>query len=424
MADINEIKEEVKRRGEDIIRSYPYFIVSKEQRKLYIRSVSGNCLRFDGDDVSSFREEDINQRYLIISWNERNHSGYRDCLHLPNPYLKKRLIIDKKNYTLIFSEEDSKDVDLFRINKIIEYDLYLLRKDYYLGWIKTSDTVYNSLSRKKMISLDEDTYYEICRNEYDHYITNIIYNNGNSVSVVTRVDHTIKIVRTFENVINWSRLSRIEGECELFFDYFIVKTLDSSILINLKTLKFLEISYQRILPTTFEFHSKYYLQKPAQKLVNMFKQYVCVDNIIYDQNLNAVLDLKADNRQDITLLDTIGNYIAILNNWGVNNEILILFVDSINGEFKCIDTRYTCYYDKFIDGIALKYKYDDRIRIPFHGFSDGYLISFNPKYLMFFVNTDQLNKDFKNRKTNYVIKEHYSIWDALDGDPEAYWNID
>ena len=48
----------------------------------------------------------------------------------------------------------------------------------------------------------------------------------------------------------------------------------------------------------------------------------------------------------------------------------------------------------------------------------------NTKFTNYWLSSDSVKHEMENRNKYPVIHETYSIMDALDGDPSAYWNIE
>ena len=428
MINLKEVEKDAQNNGEDIIAVNQYFVLSKDKLSLHLRGQYGADLTFDYNE-NSFLVNQIDNQYLELIWEENNTDA---ILEEPRGYnstykISKRFIFDFENETFYFSESDDRYVFYNSVNKIELFNFYLQRIDYFLGWISLS-TKESKIITRRIITLNDDTNYEIY--SYDGangFIMNIIYNEGNVIKFIAVSDNINNtLIYSIDNVKKWYRLTREEGYYKLFYNFCIVETIESKILINLKTLKFSTISFHKIFPTTLDFNRSYYINKHmAKNLINMHWQYICVDNKIYDEKLNVIVEIKPRFNGEISLLDTIGRYVAVLEKHTNDHEIHIFLVYSIHGNFGSVDTRYICFYDKSKKSTALKVDIYSLLPTPYRNQKDDSLISFAPNTYKFIIDTQRIEEDEQDRRErDYGIEDHYSIWDALEGDPEAYWNID
>ncbi len=421
MKTIKEISSGIQNNGESIIVVNPDFVLSKYEKNLHIRSLNGNHLVYETN--SYFRIDHVSERFLKIEWSTKSTTKrYLDTSIDQN--IQNILYFDFKNRFILYCKSDDRSVFIFnRIKTVIQYDFKLEKLDSYLGWVALSDDK-SDIKRNYVISLNDDTNYEIFSNDQKDYITNILYNEGNTLHVISIKNGylTKKTIYSIENIKKWYRLSRIEGFYTLLFDFYVIETYETTVLFNLKTLKSVELSFQVILPTSFEFCTDYYLNKHLSKsLINLYTQYVCVDNKIYDENLNVVLEYKPRPKSKITLLDTYGNYIAYM----FNNEIRIVLASPTFDGFESKEAKYVCCENIFENEIAIKVIDFIRTTKFNHIISSNDLIMFNPKTHKFIIDVKQIEEEDRYRRKHAIsTPEHYSIWDALDGDAEAYWNID
>lgn len=422
MTTIEEIQKEAQKNDEKIIDVNPFFVLSQCKKLIYVRSINGNYLTFENNQTAY--KNRINSKIFTIKLDCKK-DNLQEELHFSFRNIERYLIFDCENKIIFFYETDNRCIWFNSLQKIIQYDFNLQIIDSYLGRVSISNKEFK-ISTSKIISLNKDTNYEIYSgDEYDH-ILNILYNEGKSVNIFSSINGSKKIVHLIDNIKTFFRLTKEEGYYKLLFDYYIIETDKSSILINLKTLKHITISNQVILPTTFNFNSKYYLNKHAAKsLINLYTQYVCVDNKIYDENLNIVLEIKPLYKEKITLLDTKSNYIAVSKEYGEyhNIHIFLVYSNNHNKTLESIEAKYICCYSNSDNRITLKVN-DFIKKISYYQRSYNNLISFDPYTNKFIVNTQKIEKDEKRRKENYEVYEHYSIWDAVDGDPEALANLD
>ena len=133
--------------------------------------------------------------------------------------------------------------------------------------------------------------------------------------------------------------------------------------------------------------------------------FICVDEKIYDDNLKLIeyhdfVDSIA--MEDSKVLDTCGPYVAFEKNG--------IYIFTIG------------HYPYQINKVC--YCYKEKNNLPRLSFSKDDVLHFDLRNKKFMINLEDW-KNLQRQESCYDdFLENYSIMEALDGDPEAYWNID
>ena len=389
--------------NEVIIEINDSFILSKNDKRIFLRASNGHELVFPYNNFISTKRPP-GMRYVLLKCDYNNHVFF--------------LIVDYEKETIRYSEKEI-NATFANIYKNIVYDFNLQKVDSFLGEL-VGDNIEAEYMFYRLFEINDQTTYSFLSFERNYF--RIIFYNGNTLKVLSKASTFYRTDISVSNVKKWYRLSREFGNCTSYYNFFIAETDSSFILFNINTKKSLSISFQSIVPTTFTFNKRDY--EFNNKIIKNIteRQYVLVDNKVYDEHLDNIAQLTDGNDLTTFVLDTLGHFVATLGN---DNIIHLLFAQPDNNKSFFIELNYYCLVsdsEKKIELIADTSEINNLVFV-----FNNYLrfISFDPIEKKFIVN-EQLIKEEKVHQPLYddEIIDNYNIWDALDGVSDAYWNID
>lgn len=400
---MNEMKYNAQLNGEEIIEINDYFILSKNDNRIYLRASNEHELVFPYDNLISTKRPP-GMRYVVLKCEYNNYVFF--------------LIVDYEKKTIRYSEKEI-NTTFDNIYKNIVYDFNLQKVNSFLG-----ELVGNSIEAEymfyRLFDINDQTTYSFLTFERNNF--SIIFYNGNTLKVLSKASAFYRTDISISNVKKWQRLSREFGNCTSYYNFFIAETDSSFILFNIKTKKSLSISFQYIVPTTFTFNKRDY-ELYNKKIKNITeRQYVLVDNRVYDEHLDNIAQLTDEYDKPTLVLDTLGHFVATLGN---DNKIHLLFAQPDNNKSFFRELNYYCHVrrdsEKKIELIADTSEINNLVSV----FNYLRFISFDPIEKGFIVN-EQLIKEEKAHQplSDDEIIDNYNMLDALDGVSDAYWNID
>jgi hypothetical protein len=214
----------------------------------------------------------------------------------------------------------------------------------------------------------------------------------------------------FDCVDELYRVTRAEGHTIYMYSFFVLKTKNYSIVFNIRTLKYIEVSYENIIPTNFTFRKKDYTTIFETTIIRHSPEYLCVDNSIFDENLTELAKISTRWDAKPILLDICDCFIAVTDFRGVIN----IFKWTPYNKTKVEECLYYFKSSENTNDVSLVVEDE---------FSNN-IMSFDPIKKRFVVKAECIDKKLDIKTIDYDESNDYSIMDALDGDPEAYGNID
>lgn len=384
-----------------------YWTFSKEDKALSFVSCTGsNRLTFQTGRGFFDKKEHFD--FIEYSWLDRKT---RDYFIYENgdafKFIDKRLVINRKTYCILYAERDTTVNNITsNIYKITEYDYNLNPRDYCLGIFNKNTYLF-----EKICDLNNAPYYYIY---YWNNMSRIICQEGTDVRIVTlNYNGLMEQNLVINNVENLYRLTRKDGNVTYLFSFFVLKTKDRQIVLNLKNLLYIDIQSKNLMPTSFSFKKKDYLAKNERFVIKQEQEFLCIDNVIYNEFLKKVVSITTKRDSNPILLDSFDCYLAVSDS---QNNIHILKWNPVR-ESRLNELHYTCRFNGSKQR-SINLIIEDEL-------NDYVCASFDPVKKKFVVNIDQI-KSIYGRKGNAddYIHDDYGIMDALDGDPAAYWNID
>ena len=286
----------------------------------------------------------------------------------------------------------------------------------------------NIISKYITVYGDKVCDYYLTKGQFEYIIdgdfVSVIYqtfkNNKYSLDLYIYNDDTdyATSLLKWDNVKSWKRLT-FEYNNKLYKSPFVlIETDRESSLFNIFTLGQIDVTgIKYIHPIVRAFNYRDVTLKHSEEFVINSNIFVLLDKSLYDEGLNFVLSLPLSGC--INIIDVFYNFIA------VSDKDKDLHVYVFNFDKKSLYEVHTHYVtginkepDKLIFESSSKY-------------IDG--IYFDCIDHKFKVDLDVVNKKLKQineelRKNRvyetYDDYDDYGLMDALDGDPDAYWNID
>ena len=256
--------------------------------------------------------------------------------------------------------------------------------------------------------------------KYEVFVTKtyktVLHQKTESILVVTTYDlNNGKVLsHTIPSVKDWYIFSKDCNHNKVFYPYLILKHIEGDITIwSLVSSKSIKGNFKNIAPISFNFDKKHFSSKNAI-FFDSYCTAICVDDNIYNDDFSILAYKKQGNIETWkifdamklgTLLDTCGEFVAY-----ERGGIYIIKVNHVDRQFYPISYIYGQKDDTPFLNLVEK--------APFY---ESLYIHFNLQTMKF-----EIDKDFMrietSRKPEFV--DHYGIMDALDGNSEAYWNID
>lgn len=210
----------------------------------------------------------------------------------------------------------------------------------------------------------------------------------------------------------WYRLSRTVGNCIFYYFFFILEKDDTTYILNTRTHKITSIKgiNHNIIPVMLSVPDNLFYGKLRSKEVT-FQEYICIDNMLLSADFKQTF-IRTEYESKPRVLDTLGYYIAVSDFQGIH-------ILKINWKYgHDIILKEIPYYFKYIEkGNSYRLVIPNDLTIKF----------FNPIEETFEADINrikQMHKEYLERKKKEYIPDNYNLYDALDGDIEAYWNID
>lgn len=393
----------------EVLEQNKYWMLTKEDNRLSFATTVGTVIPVS---ISIHVDKgclDKNQhhQYIEYSWNERKKEG---LLFYENgkavKFQNKKIIIDSDNYSILYAEKETSVYDNTpNVYKIIKYDNYL-------SVIENDLVVFDkdTYNYQKICSLNSTTYYHTC-NWNNNF--RVICQNGSDVKIISlNSKGIIEQNLVINDVEELYRLTRNDGNVTYLFSFFVLKTKGTHIILNLKNLLCIEKDFMYVTPTSFSVKEKDFLVKNERFVIKQGQEYLCIDNTIYDEELNKVTSIRTKWDANPTILDIYDCFIAVSD--FRNNIHILKWIPS--NEAKIEESYYVCKIDKAGKDIGL---------IVVDEWKNNNCAPFYPIKKKFVVDIDSIRYAHE-RKVSVDYDEHddYSIMDTLDGEPDAYWNID
>ena len=275
----------------------------------------------------------------------------------------------------------------------------------------TISTKGNEWSIRKTISFCEENNIRHDVYEKDCALC-VIWQHGHStVEVYGKDDNDNYAVLEFKNVLEWHQIIQKVHNSSIVYPFYVLHIKDYAVVLNLKTLRFIPISNEsRILPMDFTFHRNCYERDKTQLFMCDYMEHLWIDNILYNDKLIECVSLYKDYK----LLDIHYYYIAVDDNMCIR---IFRLNPEYRGKFTLIDVPYKCYSRGIYDSACLFL--DETI-----SYSVNWYAPFNVLSGKFAINIEKIQSEYKNRKRVYIEDDYDLINDGLDGEADAYWNID
>ncbi len=403
----NNFGRKKRKRMKLVLETNNFWTLSKDNNVLSFDSCSNSTsLAFQTRRGLYNKKEHFD--FIEYSWLERKTKDYLiyengDALK----FIDKKLVINRKTFYFLYAERDTTVYNnASNIYKITEYDYNLNPRGHCLGILNNSTYLF-----KKICDLNNAPYYYIY---YWNNISRIICQEGTDVRIVT-LDHNglIKQNLVINDVENLYRLTRKDGNVTYLFSFFVLKTKNRQIVLNIKSLLYIDIQSKNLMPYSFSVKKKDYLAKIERFVVKQEQEFLCIDNTIYDENLKKVLSITTDLDSNPVLLDSFDCYFAVSD---YQNNIHILKWNPVR-ETRLDELHYTCRFnDSNQKSVSLIIEDEQNTYV---------CASFDPVKKKFVINIDQIRSIYGRKESaDYYMHDDFGIMDALDGDPEAYWNID
>lgn len=341
------------------------------------------------------------------AWTARKKS---ECIYTEDGHAIKydfqRIIINPHNSNIIYAQKDTAVYDTApSVYKIKEYDSNLTLINNCLGYFCEDKYQY-----KKICNLDSNTYYHTCYTDYSLRIISLEGTDLRVISLNNKGDEEEKIF--LNKVDSLYRITKHEGNVTYLFSFFVLETEGRRIIINLKSMKCIEKSFKTLFPTSFSLRSNDYSGAMERFVIKQKEEYLCIDNGIYDEELNKVATLATKWDANPSVLDTYDCFVAVSDSC----KNIHIFKWAPWNKSNIEECKYICRVDAEIKVVGLII--DDDFN------SNGYA-PFDPIKQKFAIDVDEIKKHrHPKAPLEYNDNEEYCIMDALDGDPDAYWNID
>jgi hypothetical protein len=315
-----------------------YWIVEKDLDKLYIKSSSGKTMEFDGCSNLKKISDTLYEIVLLmkqVKQGEERYPPYFFQYEYPERITDIRILLDNRTGFAYIIEPI-----YGLIYKFTKYNQSLISSDTFVGTY--------SKSQPKKICSNKD-FHVYCDDSLRVY--KIAYRIKDQINVceVNTNDDSSKIVATFEGVDEWERLYETVGKCKILSSFFILTIKNKKVIFNIHSLKSMEIDYKKAIPSAFSFNSENRYTKEFV-FVRIKSHFLCVDDKIYDENLNIFLCYCDLIREDATIIDTAAHMIAIQ---AKNGKLYFVEVDNEHVQTPRYRTiSYTCSYNSNNEPIA------------------------------------------------------------------------
>lgn len=230
-------------------------------------------------------------------------------------------------------------------------------------------------------------------------------------------DYTTSFLQ-WNNVKNWKRLA-FEYNNKLYKSPFVlIETDRESSLFNIFTLGQKDVTgIKYIHPIVMAFNYSDVTLKHSEEFVINSNIFILLDKSIYDERLNFVLSLPLSSC--INIIDVFYNFIAVSNK---DKDLQIYVFNFDKKSLYEVRTHFVTGIDEEPDKLTFESssKYIDGLYFDF--------IDYKFKVDLEVVNKKlkQLNEELRKSRVYETHDDYddYGLMDALDGDPDAYWNID
>lgn len=393
----------------EILEHNNYWTLSKENG---IISVTPNGIGNTSNSISisvgnCYIEKKQSVEYREYAWTDRKKSNcisYEDGHAIRFEY--KKIVINLNDYSVLYAEKDSTVLESEpSVYKIRKYNHQLQLINYCLGYFSDDKWRY-----KKICDLNNETYYHTY---YTDYSLRIISLEGSDLRVISLNKEGTEEENIFLNQVDkLYRLTRKEGCVTYLFSFFVLETEGKRIIINLKSLKCIERSFKTLIPTSFSFRGSDYSGNKERFVIKQKEEFLCIDNSIYNEDLDKVATLTTKWDTNPVVLDTYDRFVAVSD----SQNIIHIFKWAPWNNANVEECNYNCWSEAEQKVVGL---------IVNDEFQSNRLAPFNPIMKKFSIDIDGIKKHHHQKKSvENDDYEEYSIMDALDGDPDAYWNID
>lgn len=213
----------------------------------------------------------------------------------------------------------------------------------------------------------------------------------------------------------WQRVIRKVGNYTYFYFFFTLKEDGMTFILNTRTLKCSSIqgTNHKIIPLVLDLSRDTFTHK-GKEIYKTYKEYICIDNWVIDSNFNQTF-IETKYNSHLTVLDSLDYYVAAEDSQGIH-----LFKIDYSGRSLII--KESQYFYKRLNDNKVGLFIDDNLA------NLSTVDYFNPLDKKFFVDVSKIKKKNKwaeeRRLQELDPAEHYGLMDALDGEVDAYWNID
>lgn len=385
--------------NEDLLISNHNLKITKKEHYFLCESSSGKSLKFGNFSDKTYIFEKKENNCKEYEWEEKTSFYIMSDSALGRKYKKYKLLYNPNNSKIYFFEE-------------------MLTSDFGGFGSVFKETIYDSslfMIGVNILNTPINTNFK-----YDVFVTKtyktVLHQKTESILVITIYDlNNGKFLSyTIPSVKDWYILSKNCNHNKVFYPYLILKHTEGYITIwSLESSKSIKGSFKNIAPISFAFNKQHFSSKNAI-FFDSYCTAICIDDNIYNDDFSIMAYKRLGNIEnwkifDVmkfgTLLDTCGQFVAY-----ERGGIYILKVNHVDRLFYPI----SCIYEKK-DDIPFLNLIEE---VPFY---DSMHIHFNIQTKRFVIDKDFIRKG-TSRNSEFV--DHCSLMDALDGDPEAYWNID
>lgn len=386
--------------NDDILISNDKLHIIKKENYFLCESRLGKSVKFGNFTDKTYIYEKNENNIKTYEWEEKSTLYFDSKFFSGKNYRKYKFSFNSINSRIAFSEEMvSSEMGGF----CSIFKTTYLNSDLSINVVKILDTPIDTNYKYSVFATE--TYKCVMHQDSESIlkITTINLNDG-KISY-----YKISAVK------EWDIITKRIEENKIYYPFISIQYMDGHITIcSLDSFKCLKGNFKNITPVSFIFSKEYYSYKNSV----FFDTYccsICIDDNVYDSNFNILKYKKQDTIEDWEIVDAMkkGNF---LDNCGQyiayeGHGIHILKVDYVHKIYYPV--KYVC--EEINNNLFLKVK-EPTI------FNSQY-ISFDVKGKKFVINKELIKNEARCH-SNSIFEEHYGLMDALDGDPEAYWNID
>ena len=385
----------------DIVFSNNKLQITKKEKYFLCESYTGESIQLGKLEDKTWIYSMTKDDEIFYSWEEKSQITIcnRGIGWKKSNYRKYEFSINKKSSELTYFEEQiSPHFGAFdTIYKATKYDINLNVKSVEIARIPINPTF---------------EHFVFC----NELFKTIVFQKTESDLFIFSYDlkglHGYKLLKyNIENIEKWEILQSCINNSKIIYPYLLITHKDGSkTLWSLAFNASLKGRFSTVIPLSDRFEKDFYVKDRDNVFFDTYFTSIYIDGKFYDDNLNEYDfndGLLAHQIKHGTILDVCGNNIVF-----DRNGIYIVKIDRHNKTVTKLDYIFT---EK--DKTPILRFYIDAGMI-----KDGRLVYYDTSIHKFVVDIEFIKSKNKNRPFDF--HESYSLMDALDEDPEAYWNID